>query len=225
MNEIPEKIYIEEKVLDHPFTRRILSRLPDIPQEIIEDYKKIGLEKEFRNRANEDKNCLALAEKKGEVLKNVGRMEENQYYLFHEIDCRYDCEYCYLQYYFQTKVPVIFVNRDLVLMQIEEILQNTDKPYFHVGEVCDSLAFDELTEFSKDIAELFYKYPNGTVEFRTKSTNINNLVNLENIPNNLIPSWTFSPEYICDTLEHKTPKFNERLNAAKKCQDAGYTVG
>lgn len=225
MKDLPEILYIEEKVLDHPFTKRILSKLSDVPQEIVEDYKQIGLNKDFRDRANEDKNCLALAEKKGEVLKNVGRMEENQYYLFHEIDCKYDCEYCYLQYYFNTKVPVIFVNRDEVLFQIEDILKNTDSPYFHVGEVCDSLAFDELTEFSKDIGMLFSKYPNGTVEFRTKSTNVENLITLDDVPSNVIPSWTFSPEYICETLEHKTPKLNDRLSAAKRCQDAGYTVG
>ncbi len=225
MIDLPQKLYIEERVLSHPFTERILSKLPDVPQEIIEDYKKIGLEKDFRDRAIEDKSCLALAEKKGEVLKNVGRMEENQYYLFHEIDCKYDCEYCYLQYYFNTKVPVIFVNRDEVLNQIEEILQNTESPYFHVGEVCDSLAFDELTGFSKDIGELFNKYPNGTVEFRTKSTNVESLVSLDEVSSNVIPSWTFSPEFICETLEHKTPKLDERINAAKRCQDAGFTVG
>lgn len=225
MNSLPEKLYIEEKVLNHPFTVRILSKLPDVPREIIDDYKQIGLEKDFADRAIEDKDCLALAEKKGEVLKNVGRMEENQYYLFHEIDCKYDCEYCYLQYYFNTKVPVIFVNRDEVLDQIEEKLISTESPYFHVGEVCDSLAFDDLTGFSKDIGSLFSKYPNGTVEFRTKSTKVDNLISLDEAPTNMIPSWTFSPEYICETLEHKTPNLSERINAAKKCQDAGFTVG
>jgi len=33
-----------------------------------------------------------LGQKRGEVLKNIGRMESGQYYLFHEMDCRFDCE-------------------------------------------------------------------------------------------------------------------------------------
>lgn len=225
MIQTPDKIYVEKDILDHPFTQKILSKIKSSPITFIEDYKKIGQDKSFNQRADEDKNSLALASKKGELIKSIGRMDHGQFYLFHEIDCKYDCEYCYLQYYFQTKVPVIFVNRDEVLEKIEELLNSFDNPYFHVGEVCDALAFDDLTEFSLDIVSLFNKYPNGTIEFRTKSTNVDNLISGNNPPNNVIPSWTFSPQEIADMIEHKTPSFNERLGAAKRSQEAGYTVG
>ncbi len=225
MNQTPERIYVEESVSNHPLTKKILSKIENVPLVYIKDYKKIGEEKSFTKRAAEDKNSLALASKKGELVKSIGRMDHGQFYLFHEIDCKYDCEYCYLQYYFQTKVPVIFVNRDEVLEKIEEILKSFDTPYFHVGEVCDALAFDYLTEFSFDMVNLFTKYTNGTIEFRTKSTNVENLISIKNPPQNIIPSWTFSPQIIAETIEHKTPSFNERLSAAKRCQEAGYTVG
>ena len=225
MIQIPDKIYVEENILDHPFTKRILSKIDSAPIICVEDYKKIGQEKSFNQRADEDKNSLALASKKGELIKSIGRMNHGQFYLFHEIDCKYDCEYCYLQYYFQTKVPVVFVNRDEVLQKIEELLNSFENPYFHVGEVCDALAFDDLTEFSTDIVELFAKHKNGTIEFRTKSTNINNLISIDNPPENVIPSWTFSPQKIADMIEHKTPCFKERLEAARRCQESGYTVG
>ena len=225
MNVLPDKIYIEQHLKDHPLARKIIQKLPGIPLIEIDDYKTINLDKEFTERADEDKNSLALAEKKGEVVKSIGRMDEGQYYLFHEIDCKYDCEYCYLQYYFQTKVPVIFVNRDEVLDKMEEILKSEPNPYFHVGEVCDALAFDYLTDFSSDIAELFRRYENGTVEFRTKSTNIENLLRLDPVPINLIPSWTISPEYVAERIEHKTPGFNQRIEAARSCQEHGFTVG
>lgn len=225
MIQKPNVLYIEEKIEDHPFTERILSKLAPIPVEFVDDYRKIGEGKPFTHKAKEDKNSLALGEKKGEVLKNIGRMERGEYYLFHEIDCMYDCEYCYLQYYFQTKVPVIFVNREEILMKIEEILKTHSHPYFHVGEVCDALAFDDLTEFSLDIAQLFSKYENGCIEFRTKSANIGNLLSIKNPPKNIIPSWTFNPKRIARSLEHKAPSFRERLLAAKRCQEAGYTVG
>lgn len=221
----PDKIYIEEKVRFSPLTSKILTRLPNSQVLYVVDYREIGEEKPFAVRADQDKNSIALAEKKGEVLKSIGRMEEGQYYLFHEIDCRYDCEYCYLQYYFQTKVPVIFVNRDEVLVKIEEILRSHFSPYFHVGEVCDALAFDDLTDFSLSISKLFSKYRNGVIEFRTKSTNIGNLLSINDPPMNIIPSWTMSPEVVVRAIEHKTPSFTERLNAAKKCQEAGYIVG
>ncbi len=221
----PDRLYVEEGVDGYPLTGKILSRLPSVPVTRVVDYRKIGAEKTFTERALEDKNSLALAVKKGELVKSIGRMDSGQFYLFHEIDCRYDCEYCYLQYYFQTKVPVIFVNRYEVLQRIKEILISHDRPYFHAGEVCDALAFDDLTGFSLDIAELFSKYENGTIEFRTKSTQVANLISIKNPPGNIIPSWTFSPQKISEIIEHKTPSFEERLRAAKSCQEAGYTVG
>ncbi|GJM16090.1 MAG: hypothetical protein DHS20C13_14170 [Thermodesulfobacteriota bacterium] len=225
MIQTPDKVYVEEDILDHPFTQKILSKIHSAPIICVENYKKIGQEKSFNQRADEDKNSLALASKKGELIKNIGRMDHGQFYLFHEIDCKYDCEYCYLQYYFQTKVPVVFVNRDEVLKKIEELLNSFENPYFHVGEVCDALAFDDLTEFSTDIVELFSKHNKGTIEFRTKSTNINNLISIDSPPKNVIPSWTFSPKKIADMIEHKTPSFKERLEAARRCQESGYTVG
>ncbi|MCI0453825.1 MAG: hypothetical protein L0Y68_02375 [Candidatus Dadabacteria bacterium] len=153
----PDKVYIEETVRYHPLAEKIISKLNPIRIEFVEDWRKIGDTKPLTKRTVEDKNSLALAEKKGEIIKSIGRMESGEYYLFHEIDCTYDCEYCYLQYYFQTKVPVIFVNRDEVLKKIEEVLKVHPHPYFHVGEVSDALAFDHLTEFSLDLARLFFR--------------------------------------------------------------------
>ncbi|MEM7007501.1 MAG: spore photoproduct lyase family protein [Thermodesulfobacteriota bacterium] len=225
MKQTPERIYVEQSIADHPFTKRVLAKLDTAPITYIDDYKTIGELKSFNQRALEDKNSLALATKKGELVKSIGRMESGQFYLFHEIDCKYDCEYCYLQYYFQTKVPVLFVNRDEVLKKIEEILNSYEAPYFHVGEVCDALAFDDITEFSIDIAKLFRNYPNGTVEFRTKSTNVHNLLAIDDPPTNIIPSWTFSPQVVADMIEHKTPLVAERISAAMRCQQQGYTVG
>lgn len=221
----PDRLYIEKGVEDFELTKKVLSRLGPIDTEFVDDYKKIGFDKQFTVRANEDKDCLALGQKKGEVLKSIGRMEEGQYYLFHEMDCRYDCEYCYLQYYFQTKVPVIFVNRAEVLNKMKEVMKIHPRTYFHVGEICDSLAFDDLTDFSLDLADLVKNNENCTIEFRTKSTNIENLLSIENPPPNLIPSWTMSPRIISQTLEHKTPEFADRLEAARACQEKGYTVG
>jgi len=221
----PDKLYIENDVVDFELTKKIIGRLDSVDIEYVEDYKKIGFDKQFVDRANEDKDSLALGQKKGEVLKSIGRMQDGQYYLFHEMDCKYDCEYCYLQYYFQTKVPVIFVNRCEVIDRMKEVMQLHPKTYFHVGEICDSLAFDDLTDFTLELTELIIDDENSTIEFRTKSTNIKNLLSINNPPQNIIPSWTMSPQIISETLEHKTPNFSERLKAAKACQDKGYTVG
>jgi len=221
----PEKIYVEEGVIDHPLARKILGKLPSAAVVTVSDYKRIGEEKPLARRAIEDKRSIALARKKGDLIKTIGRMEDGEYYLFHEIDCSYDCEYCYLQYYFQTKVPVVFVNRDEVLQAVERVLKSHLSPYFHAGEVNDALALDHLTGFSLEAAALFDRYPQGTIEFRTKSTNVENLVSRGKRAGNIIPSWTLSPESVNRAIEHNTPPLAERLDAARRCQEAGFTVG
>lgn len=109
--------------------------------------------------------------------------------------------------------------------RIEKIIKSCESPYFHAGEICDSLAFDHLTGFSLKIPELFSKHQNGTIVFRTKSTNIDNLLSIPAPPVNVKPYWTLSPLKITDSIDHKTPSFEARLEAARMCQEAGYEIG
>ena len=77
MIQAPDKIYVEEDILDHPLTQKILSKIKSTPVTFIQDYKKIGQDKSFNLRADEDKNSLALASKKGELVKSIGRMDHD----------------------------------------------------------------------------------------------------------------------------------------------------
>src|SRR3990170_876105 len=106
MIQKPDKLYIEEKVKYYPLTEKIICKLAPISVEFVDDYRKIGEEKPFPQRAAE--------------------------------------------------------------------------------------------------------YKNGIIEFRTKSTNISNLTSIKNPPKNIIQSWTFSPERVVKSIEHKTPSFEER---------------
>jgi hypothetical protein len=67
----PDKVYIEEKVRYHPFAEKIISKLNPIRIEFVNDWRRIGVTKPLPQRAAEDKNSLALGEKKGEVVKSI----------------------------------------------------------------------------------------------------------------------------------------------------------
>ena len=47
----PEKIYVEEGVIDHQLTRKILGKLPSATVVTVSDYKRIGEEKPLARRA------------------------------------------------------------------------------------------------------------------------------------------------------------------------------
>ncbi len=227
----PKKIFIEKDVVNSSVTRQILNKLPDITVEYIDDYRSIRVEGETVDYVfKKSKEYLALAGKRGELVKQfrcrdgiVGNME---YFISHGNNCRLDCEYCFLQCYFDNAVPTVFVNHDEMLDEITDILlaESDKKTVFHAGELCDALAFDDLTGLSCKLIPLFSEYPNARLELRTKTTTIENLLNLKT-SDNIVVSWTFSPQIIVDTHEHKTPSLEERIRAAENVQTAGYNVG
>jgi spore photoproduct lyase len=149
-----------------------------------------------------------------------------EFYIFFAQGCPYDCHYCFLQDYNQSPAPILFVNTSDMLRQIEETIVEfrQNMPYLHAGELADALVFDPLTDFSKSLIDLFNNYPEATLELRTKSTQVENLLSLPH-KQNIIPSWTFSPQKIVRLYEAGTPSLKLRLKAARCCQDAGYPIG
>jgi spore photoproduct lyase len=76
---------------------------------------------------------------------------------------------------------------------------------------------DALFDFAK-------KYPNVILEFKTKSSNISHF--LENdVPKNIIVTWSLNTQTIIDNEEHLTASLDERIGAARKLADKGVLVG
>ncbi len=226
-----KKIFIEKDVVDSSVTRQILNKLPDIGVEYIDDYRSINVDGATTDAVfKKSKECLAIAGKKGGLVKEFrcrdGIVGNTEYFISHGNNCSFDCEYCFLQCYFDNAVPTVFVNHDKILDEIKEVLlAEADKRIvFHAGELCDAMAFDDLTGLSCKLIPLFAEYPNARLELRTKTTTIENLLNMEPA-NNIVVSWTFSPQVIIDNHEDKAPSLEERLCTAVDVQKTGYNVG
>ena len=227
----PKKIFIEKEVVNSPVTKQIINKLPDVTVEYIDDYRNIRIEGNTTDDVYiESKECLAIAGKKGGLVKEFrcrdGIIGNTEYFISHGNNCNLDCEYCFLQSYFDNAVPTVFINHDEILTAIKDVLlaAGDKKTVFHAGELCDALAFDDLTGLSRKLIPLFSEYPNAGLELRTKTTTIENLLTISS-SSNIVISWTFSPQLIVDAYEHKTPPLEERVWAAGKVQRAGYNVG
>ncbi len=92
------------------------------------------------------------------------------------------------------------------------------------GEFSDSLMLDHITEYSLSIIEFFDEHKSTLFEFKTKSSNIDNLLKAKH-SGNIVTSWSLNPQKIIDKNEFLTAGLNERLVSARKCADAGYKVG
>ncbi|MBR3655178.1 MAG: hypothetical protein IKN62_07090 [Elusimicrobia bacterium] len=141
--------------------------------------------------------------------------------------CLYECSYCFLQGYQNVAGIVLPCNLPDFLSR-DKIKPVNNKMFFlprvGSGEFTDSLLFDDITLFSNDIVKFFKENKDISFEFKTKSTNIDNLLKLGG-SENIVVSWSVNAEQMIKENEYCTPSLKERLEAAQKCVKAGYSVG
>jgi spore photoproduct lyase len=91
------------------------------------------------------------------------------------------------------------------------------------GEITDSLALDPLIGFSREVIPFFAQQPNVLLELKTKSDCVNGLLDLDP-KNRVVVSWSLNPQRVIDFHEHGTASLDQRLTAARRCQEAGYRL-
>lgn len=139
--------------------------------------------------------------------------------------CPYQCSYCILQSYLtDSSEPIFFTN----FKDMEEELQrlSREKKYIRIGtgELTDSLAFDDLSNYSVKLMEVFKEYPDMVFEFKTKSANIKNLIHFPMVLDNIVVAWSLNPQSIIQREEKKTPSLKKRLEAMQEVQGKGYKI-
>lgn len=221
-------IYIEKDILDLPYTKSILKRFKNNNQIIINEYTDIWGKVKKPYLQKRDNLNLFLARKKGQLIKEApdayGLGGDKHYYFIHAYNCIYECEYCYLQGYFNSPDIVLFVNHNEIIEQMAEIIKTNPDCWFHAGEFSDSLALTNLTGELEEYFNFFHKHKNAKLELRSKSTNISSLLKLEPSPN-IIISFSISSDASSKQFDHKCPISSKRIDAIKKLINHGHRVG
>jgi spore photoproduct lyase len=178
----------------------------------------------------EQKRRLVVTEKRGEFVKDFPRnaclVQEPEKQLVHAINCPADCQYCFLQSYYEHSVPTVYVNHEEMFVEIERTISEAAgrSVTFHAGEMSDALIFDGITGLAAKLVALFRKHPNARLELRTKTACIDGLLSVPPATN-VIPAWTMNPECVVAEYEKGTANLDERIQAARRCQKHGYGVG
>lgn len=227
----PEKIYIEKDAQDFPFTKKILSELPGVPVEIIENSKQLVAAAQNQNDpTGHSKRSLLLKKDKGRSFKPFPESEPYlscDYFTLHlEEGCDLECSYCILQAYLTNPFLTLYVNVEEILENLQQILNANPDQFFRIGtgQLADSLSLDPLTSFSEVLVPFFAKQKNAVLELKTKSNRIEKLLNLKPGGKTII-SWSMNSEKIQKEEEHKCASIDERLEAAQKVIAAGYRAG
>jgi spore photoproduct lyase len=141
-------------------------------------------------------------------------------------NCPMDCSYCFLQEYLADNPAFqVYANYTDSFEELDRLTANAHGRSFRVGtgELADSLAFDSLTSISRDLIEFFSSRENLTLELKTKTDEIGNLLEVDPRGRVLV-SWTLSPDAVYRSSEHLTASPSARIAAARAVLDAGYRV-
>ncbi|MEA2018952.1 MAG: hypothetical protein U9N59_10945 [Campylobacterota bacterium] len=140
--------------------------------------------------------------------------------------CGFDCSYCSIQsFYNQNKIGI-----DKDFKEKLENLELDPNKVYHIGtgQSSDSLMWGNRDGILDALFKFARKYPKVILEFKTKSKNIEYFINDENknnIPKNIIVTWSLNTPTIIKNEEHLTASLDERINSARILADLGVLVG
>lgn len=225
----PEKIYFDEKSEKSGVFERASSLFPRA------EFVRIKNLKEFIERnpggsayySLRRKNLLILNEnydffKKCPCAKGALRCGYSVLNL--GFGCPLECSYCYLQQYQNFPGIILPSNLGDFIRKTLEWAKSLKKPArVGSGEFTDSLALDHITGFSAKMAGAFSKAENIIFEFKTKTSNIANL--LKAPPSrNIIAAWSINPPETAKKEEIYAASPEERIKSAAACQKHGYPL-
>jgi len=136
--------------------------------------------------------------------------------------CGFDCSYCSIQsFYNQNKVGID--------KNFKEKIQNLNldpNETYHIGtgQSSDSLMWGNKDGILDTLFEFALDNENVILEFKTKSDNIKYFLENE-VPKNIICTWSLNTQTIVDNEEHLTASLDERINSARKLANKGVLVG
>lgn len=141
--------------------------------------------------------------------------------------CPFDCAWCYLKGTFRFRPegtsPVV-KPYEKTRLHVEEFLEEVKTPeILNAGEIADSLMNENAQRpFSEFIIPLFERQDLHQVLLLTKSSNVDNLLEIE--PHNqVVISFSLNAVPVAERWE-KAPHVLKRIEAAKRVSDAGYEV-
>jgi spore photoproduct lyase len=226
-----EKIFIHRDSLESKVARRVRELFPaesisEVSQRPLQDRDGALSAREF----SRSKRLLYIAPHAGRFFKRCpgsrpGLMCCNYFVLNLGLQCDMNCTYCYLQSYINTPALTVYSNLDQAMAELRELRAGMpgSKVRVGTGEVIDSLSLDDITLYSRDLIGLFREFPEWTLEFKTKSAQVNQFLDVPH-GGNVVVSWSVNPQNLVEREEPGTAALAERLDAARRCRARGFQI-
>jgi spore photoproduct lyase len=227
-----QEIIVQRGSEGSPIVKNLRKGLPQVPILYVDDASVLNFSRGLSGETfGAAKKRLLVTRHKGEFLKKCpgsqGSVCCNYFVINFASNCPMDCSYCYLQEYLaENKALKVFSNVDDLIAEADELLSKHRGFFFRIGtgEITDSLALEPYIGFAREVIPFFAEQKNALLELKTKSDFVDGLLNLDP-KQRIVVSWSMNPQAVIDQYEHGTASLNERLRAARRCQEAGYRLG
>jgi spore photoproduct lyase len=230
----PRRIVLARGSLDTPASRSLCEKISAVypKAEVVEDLESphnamLRDVEDLHERHRLGKQTLVIGEhdtpvgESGEAWSACPNYRHFSVYGF----CPYSCDYCYLAgTLFSSPTVRIFVNVEKILDKIRETAAGFDRPTaFYHGKLQDGLALDPLAGYSREIVPFFSEHPYARMTLLTKSADVENLLDLDHRGHTIL-SWSLNPPAIARRFERNAPDVPDRIEAMRRCAEAGYPV-
>jgi spore photoproduct lyase len=222
----PSKVFVEKEVKNSYLVKNFHKKFPDVAIEEINLYSDYLKNNKF-HISNLKQPVIFLIKEKWDFLKPCPctkvHLSCGYWILNLGFGCPFDCSYCFLQCYANFPGIILPANIEDFFTEFDAVYKKLKKPIrIGTGEFCDSLALDEITEYSTKLIP-YFKDKNVFFELKTKSNKIANLLKITP-SKNIVISWSLNPESLIEQEEVATASLKERLLAAKTIQQKGYNI-
>jgi spore photoproduct lyase len=221
-------IYIEKEALNYSLTNEITSKLSKSKIVYIDNYNEIFSRKNQNPFLQKLSLSLILAVNKGDFIYKGSPLchdfeQQNFYYTNFIVNCLFDCDYCYLKGMNFSSHILFFVNLSDYFHELSRLLSEEGKLYLSISYDSDILLFEGIYPFLKEWIEFAKANPLITIEIRTKTTNYKKFLNYSPLEN-LIITWSISPQEVIAKYEKNTPSLERRLIAISKLLQKGWKI-
>ncbi len=136
--------------------------------------------------------------------------------------CGFGCSYCAIQHFYDEKAIQVHDNFARKL----EKLELDPEQWYHIGtgQASDSLLWAEDLDVLEPLLHFARRYPRVILELKSKSANVQGLLQ-QDLPPNILFTWSLNPDSFIEHEELLTAPLDARLRAARVLADRGAKVG
>ncbi|TVR60891.1 MAG: DNA photolyase [Spirochaetaceae bacterium] len=139
-------------------------------------------------------------------------------------NCAFGCSYCSIQSFFFGDEVIMYDDLAGRLARIEAELDPETVYHIGTGQSSDSLVWGNRLGNLDALNGFAARNPNVIVELKTKSADVEALLDRE-VAANMLVTWSLNDPAVARWEEHGTASVEARLRAARTVADAGALVG